>query len=429
MLASGLQGNFYPQMAAMAAAQENATALVATAKLGSSKINPETNSALVVRSSVRKFNVNGGMLSVAQWTRKTVEENLEWLVKLSKRHFPDEKTIILAYGDGCETLVLLDDRADSMPQDFLKIKKIGVGVSMAKSDEKGDEVKLASQGILQPSDSVWEHLRFEQVDTTGDKKVGKCLFIHTSITVWSDSVEGRRRVLQVSTGAPEKPYFAVGYLPSPMFEQQVLANWKEQGSGHQTIGGDDEPETVITFNPKELILLEKAFDNRMTPRDLKSTTDKCTEEDRRACQSVIKRANDEFVVIGPPKKRQKKAAAAKKVEKAPEKAVVEKKSPAKSPTKPSRKSTASEKVESAKKTKKEDKEADSDDEPISKMKAKVDAKSPTKRASRRSGGSKDSKVKTPKTDSKRGRSSSKSAKSKTKDDSSPKKSARKKSKK
>lgn len=176
MLGGGLQGglpaNFYPQMVAFAAAQENATAMVAVAKLGPSKASPATNSSLVVRGSVRKFNMNGVPFSVAEWTRKTVEENLEWLVKLSKRHSGGDKAILLAYGDGCETLVLLDQHVNKMPADFGKIKKVGVGVTMANIDSTLDESKLANQGVLQPGDSIWEHLRFE---TLGDKKAEKCL--------------------------------------------------------------------------------------------------------------------------------------------------------------------------------------------------------------------------------------------------------------
>jgi hypothetical protein len=468
MLAAGLPANFYPQMQAAAAAQENSTALVATAKLGPCKGNPEANSSLVVRSSVRKFAVNGGLLSVAQWTRKCVEENLDWLIKLAKRHFPDEKTILLAYGDGCETLVLIDDHANKMPADFRQIKKIGVGVSMANADEKSDEVMLATHGILQPSDSIWEHLRFEQVDTTGDKK-DKCLFIHTSITVWTDSVEVRRRVLQVMTGVPEKPYFAVSYMPNHMFEQQVLAKWKEQGSarGQSLTGVESEPETLVVFNPKELILLEKAFDNLMTAKDLKSDASKYTEDDKRACQRVIKRAQDEFVMRGPPRKRRKKADKAKEGEskevetkegetqegetqegetKADKKAApapeVEKAAPAPedktapTPKKNKRKSGGSDKAkekEAKKGSTKEEEEKkteDSDDEPISKLKPKVDAKTPSKKNRHSSGGKKSTtpKSKTPKDDdrsSKKNRGRPKGARNKSKEDASPQKSAKK----
>jgi len=416
MGAGGLPGNFYPQMASFAAAQENAAAMVAVAKLGVSKAYPQTNSSLVVRGSVRKFNMAGALLSVAEWTRKTVEENLEWLVKLSKRHPGSDKVILLAYGDGCETLVLLDDHVNKMPENFTKIKKIGVGVTMANIESILEESKLAALGILQPSDCIWEHLRFETM-ASGDKKVDQCLFIHTSMTVWSDGVDGRRRVLQVATGS------GLSYKPNALFEQQVLAKWKGHGPtlpmSVSAIAGASEQEeeenvTVITFNPKELLLLEKAFDNRMTSRDLKTNVHKFTDEDKKACQLVIHRAQKEFVMRGPPRKRKKKSeeessedqtkedtgkgkdntthtvaketkATPTKKLKAEEKAVVTT-PPAKKSKEVESKSTS----KTSKKTKKEEKDVDrkikkedDDDEPISKMVQKAETV-PAAKKSRRS---------------------------------------------
>lgn len=404
MGAGGLPGNFYPQMASFAAAQENAAAMVAVAKLGVSKAYPLTNSSLVVRGSVRKFNMAGALLSVAEWTRKTVEENLEWLVKLAKRHPGSDKVVLLAYGDGCETLVLLDEHVNKMPENFTKIKKIGVGVTMANIESTLEESKLAAQGILQPSDCIWEHLRFETM-ASGDKKVDQCLFIHTSMTVWSDGVDGRRRVLQVATGS------GLSYKPNALFEQQVLAKWKGQGPplplvvapiGMASEQEEEENVTVITFNPKELLLLEKAFDNRMTSRDLKTNVHKYTDEDKKACQLVILRAQKEFVMRGPPRKRKKKSEEESsdehsKLEKGEDKEKtadnkISAKEPKPTPTKatPTKKLKTEEKVTPAKKSKKMKKEVedkvkkeDDDDEPISKMVQKAET-APAGKKSRRS---------------------------------------------
>lgn len=410
----GLPANFYP---AMQAAQENNTAMVATAKLGNCKDNAGGNSSLVVRSSVRKFGLTGGVLTVAQWTRKCVEENLEWLVKLSKRRH-NVDCILLAYGDGCETLVLMDDHANKMPDDLRRVLKIGVGVSMVEADFKGDETKLAQQGVLQPSDSIWEHLRFEQLDSSKNK-TGKCLFIHTSVQIWSDSVEGRRRVLQLRTAAPKSPLVAKCYIPNPAFEQQVMTVWKmaQAGAAGQPPSSPVEDETVITFNPKELILLEKAFDNLLTATDLKADAVKWTENDTIKCQRIIKRSHDEFVMIGPAKKRRKK----NKTDKPKKDGVVNPKADAnpkaipKKPASPKKSKAAKIKEEEKKESEKES-EQDSDDEPIRKLKevpetTKAAEKSPS-RSSRRSSKSstpkaKTPKVKTPKTeedpDKKRGR--------------------------
>jgi hypothetical protein len=410
----GLPANFYP---AMQAAQENNTAMVATAKLGYYKDNAEGNSPLVVRSSVRKFSLTGGVLTVAQWTRKCVEENLEWLVKLSKRRH-NADCILLAYGDGCETLVLMDDHVNKMPDDIRRVLKIGVGVSMVAADFKGDETKLAKQGVLQPSDSIWEHLRFEQLDSSKDKKE-KCLFIHTGVQIWSDSVEGRRRVLQLMTAAPQSPLLAKCYIPNPAFEQQAMSAWKmaQTGAAGQPFS-PPEDETVITFNPKELILLEKAFDNLLTATDMKADAVKWSENDTIKCQRIIKRAHDEFVMIGPAKKRRKKNDKPKKdgvvKEKADAKPAKEKadtkpkdtpKSPAKKPasakkSKAAKAEEAEKPEERAKEEEKKEISEDSDDEPIRKLKEtsvpkKAAEKSPT-RSSRRSSKSSTPKAKTPK---------------------------------
>jgi hypothetical protein len=462
MLGGGLQGglpaNFYPQMVAFAAAQENATAMVAVAKLGSSKTNPVTNSSLVVRGSVRKFNINGVPLSVAEWMRKTVEENLEWLVKLSKRHSAGDKAILLAYGDGCETLVLLDQHINKMPADFAKIKKVGVGVTMASIDSSLDESKLASQGVLQPGDSIWEHLRFETL-AAADKKVDKCLFIHTNMTVWGDGVDGRRRILQVTTGA------GLSYKPNALFEQQVLLKWKGQGPaipmavGAPSQDTDEEAEnvTIITFNPKELLLLEKAFDNRLTNRDTKTNVTKYTEEDKQAAQFVIQRAHKEFVMRGPSRKRKKKSdepegdakkakpkatkakepkpVPAKKAKPEATKAKEPKPSPAKkakpvAPKKPAKATPA--KATPAKatpaKTSKKTKKEDDDDEPISKMVKKAE-KVPAKKPARRSSAGPSKEIKSKETPKKETRGRPKGTGSKAKEEQSPRKRSKSRSKK
>jgi hypothetical protein len=401
--------------------------MVAVAKLANSKGAKNTNSTLVVRSSVPRFNVAGGLYSVAQWARKCVEDNLEWIVKLIRRHHVDEQVVMLAYGDGCQTIVLLDDAINQMPDDIDMIPKIGIGVSSAPKGAKDDEDEIAKDGVLQPTDSVWDHLRFEQQNEAAAKdKKGNILFIHTSMTVYGQAADGRRRVLQVKTLAPKKPLEAVQYVPNPIFEQQLLAKWKGMAGGmtpeqiqrvsmammqgmidphpamdmataaaHSASMKEDEG-TLITFNPKELILLEKAFDNKLTNRDLKSKADKWSEDDKKNCQLVIKRANDEFkwVVV---RKRKTPAAVApanggpvskkKKVTKVAD-GSVDKKPEARKSTKEKKRSTASK--ESKKNTSekaapkespnekiKEDEvalpAADSDDEPISKLKEKKDA--------------------------------------------------------
>jgi hypothetical protein len=401
--------------------------MVAVAKLANSKEGKDTNSTLVVRSSVPRFNVAGGFYTVAQWARKCVEDNLEWIVKLIRRHHFDEQVVMLAYGDGCQTIVLLDDAINQMPDDIETITKIGIGVSSAPKDAKDDETELAKDGVLQPTDSIWDHLRFEQQqsDVSGKDDKGNILFIHTIMTVYGEAVDGRRRVLQVKTLAPKKPLEAVQYVPNPIFEQQLLAKWKGMTSGMtqeqiqrvsmammhgmmvphpamdlaaapaQVTAMEGKEGTLITFNPKELILLEKAFDNKLTTRDLKSKADKWSEEDKKNCQLVIKRANDEFkwVIV---RKRKKPAASAagddatvakKKATKVPEGGDDKKPEAKKSTTAKEKSTLAKDKKEStiekaapktshARKTMKKEiapPTLDSDDEPISKLKEKKDA--------------------------------------------------------
>lgn len=338
-----MMNSFFPSMQAAAVAQMNATAMVGTAKLANSKDSKETNSSLVVRSSVPKFNVAGGLYTVSQWARKCVEDNLEWIVKLCRRRAPNANAVMLSYGDGCQTLVLLDAAMNQMPAELNTVQKIGIGVSTAPIDDKSDEKKMAAAGVLQPTDSIWDHLRYEQTDASKDK-VEKVMFIHTCTTNYGDGIDGRRRVLQVKTGAPQKPYSPIAYVPNVVFEQQVLARWKGPGPAVPNMaamnmasflvppmveGGmmshslsaaamaatapPEEGETVITFNPKELILLEKAFDNHLTNRDLKSKADKWSEDDKKACQLVIKRANAEFKWVASKKRKKNDGAALKTI--------------------------------------------------------------------------------------------------------------------
>eukprot|EP00980_Cylindrotheca_fusiformis_P031794 scaffold26981_cov157-Cylindrotheca_fusiformis.AAC.3 len=375
----GLPPNFYPQMQAAVSAQETSHALVATAKLGITKKSKDANSDLVVRSSVRKLNSNGGVISVGSWARKVVEDNLDWLVKLARRNFPKENAILLAYGDGCETMVLFDDHINKMPSDFASIQKIGVGVSVADLDAKKTDVELAKTGVLQAGDPIWEHLKFHQIDKNASDKE-KSLYIHTSMHVWSDGMDGRQRVIQVKTKAPGNPFTAISYAPNPAFEQQVLSKWKgvpiispiapiapAMAPPPASVPVPRPPvsvDTLISFNPKELLLLEKAFDNALTPRDLKTDVSKFTADDKRKCQSVIRRAKDEIVIA---KKRRKKVATSSKKDDAKSEDV----KPPKSPEKPDKKSTPKKKTPS--------KSADdSDDEPISALKPKVGSSSSAK---------------------------------------------------
>ena len=360
---SPMFNQFYAQQvhAAAAAAQENNMALVAVAKLSSCKKSPKSNSDLVVRTSVRKMNAAGGVFSVAQWTRKTLEENLDWLIKIAKRHAPKEYALLLAYGDGCETLLLIDSHCNKLPDDFNKLKKIGVGCSMIDVKSKAEETEIGNMGVLQASDPIWDHVRFETIEKRD--KTEKCLFIHTNVQIWGDSMENRRRVLQIVTEAPKKPFLALHYKPNPVFEQQALNKWK--GLNPNAVAAafnpaayaavqpsavvpvaTKQPETVIAFNAKELLLLEKAFDNSLNSRDLKSKADKPTDDDKRKAQMTIRRAKAEFVAVKPaPKKRKKKDEAAElaspaKAAKPAAKSPAKKKTPSKSDETPSKKKKA-----------------------------------------------------------------------------------------
>merc|ERR1712238_544662 len=63
----------------------------------------------------------------------------------------------------------------------------------------------------------------------------------------------------------------------------------------------DGDEFIITFNPKEILLLEKAFDGKLTTRDMKSKADKWEEKDQFKCQATIKRLQNEFTYVDPSK--------------------------------------------------------------------------------------------------------------------------------
>jgi len=315
-------------------AEQTQMAMVTTAKLAVPRKNKASSSILAVRSTVPRYNVSGGIYSVAQWARKCVEDNLEFIVKLARRHDPKAQLLMLAYGDGCQTLVLLDDAMNIMPVEIFNVKKIDIGVSAAPIDDKTDEKKMAStNGILTPSDSLWDHLRYEQANVSKDKQE-HIMFLHTTMTVYGGGTDGRRRVLQIKTEGPNSPYVAIRYVSNPAFEQQVLVKWTgtpvqqvettgiaslpsgtistaeaaayvaattpdEEDDDDNNEGDGDE--FIITFNPKEILLLEKAFDGKLTTRDMKSKADKWEEKDQFKCQATIKRLQNEFTYVDPSK--------------------------------------------------------------------------------------------------------------------------------
>lgn len=416
----GIPPNYFPHFQTAAAQQQEANmAQVATVKLGNaSKAPNKSNSIFVVRSSVRKFDSNGNITTVGMWARKVVEDNLEWLVKLVRRHGNTDNAVVLAYGDGCETLVLLDDHINRLPKDFSTLKKIGVGVSVAEADSKADQATLAASGVLQAGDSIWEHLHYQQVDANKTKKE-KYLFIHTSHTIWSNAMDGRRKVVQVKSKGSSNPFMAVCYAPNATFEQKAVSSWAVATGGNPSgptmvtntttiatattasaakvaVVGASDPvppagptETLISFKPKQLLLLEKAFDNGLTPRDLKTDVKKINAEDKKKCQNVIRRARDEIITTT--KKRRKKnppAAAAVAVAKKPAPIKeVEKKEEENSKKEEPKKKVSSPKKKVVKKAEvkkgsSSSEQEDSDDEPISAMKPtktkRAKSKSPNK---------------------------------------------------
>merc|ERR1711865_1008304 len=252
-------------------------------------------------------------------------------VKLTRRNDPKEQVAMLAYGDGCQTLILLDEAVNKIPGDISKVKKISIGVSAAPIDDKSDEIKMASTfGVLTPTDCLWDHLRYEQSNISKDNPE-HIMFLHTTMKVYGEGIDGRRRVLQVKTEASKSPYEATEYISNPEFEQAVLARW----TGHLVPQAvlykppaiamnaaaaaayvaattpdddddeekDDQDEFVIMFNPKEILLLEKAFDENLTSRDLKSKAYKWEEKDTLKCQETIKRLQNEFTLVDPQKKK------------------------------------------------------------------------------------------------------------------------------
>mmetsp|Transcript_61216 Transcript_61216/g.124821 ORF Transcript_61216/g.124821 Transcript_61216/m.124821 type:complete len:559 (+) Transcript_61216:139-1815(+) len=437
--------NFMPSIMAMQSNMANIT-LVVTSKLAPNQKNKASDSSLAVRTTVPRMNVAGGIYTVAQWTRKCVEDNLEFIVKIARRDDPKENLVMLAYGDGCQTLVFFDDSMNKHPGELSDIKKIHVGISTAPIDDKRTDTKLAHSGVLQPSDSLWDHLRYEQSNTTKDKKE-KIVFIHTCTKVYGDSDANRRRVLQIKTHCPKSPFVADSYIRNVMFERQVLAMWNGEASGAapefnvganakagakpispgaKPLEEDEAKEFLITFNPKELLLLEKAFDNNLTPRDLKNNGDRWNDEDQKRCQFTIMRAQNEFKYVYPRKSNKNKTAddengaAAKQKESdssaklrtgkdAPtisEEAVPEREGSKKrdatdstdAPISKKAKTSPATKKKESKKDKKtsknspakqaikeEDVSIDSDDEPIVKLKTpakKTKTKTPTKKTSR-----------------------------------------------
>jgi hypothetical protein len=164
-----------------------------------------TNSSTVVRSLVKRFDFEGKLVTVADNVRKWMEEdNPEWMIQIARRMAGTPKdgraAFMLLYGDGYETLLLLD--GIEPPQDLSKVPTIGISASFAPAVGDMDQATAAKQGLLEPSDSLWEHINFELNRQGNDRS----LVLHTTSRVSVRSYEDilRKRVIRVWTSGPHK---------------------------------------------------------------------------------------------------------------------------------------------------------------------------------------------------------------------------------
>lgn len=220
--------DFQQELAKAAALRSNSNHLAIPVRLANSSQADHTNSTTVVRSLVKRFDLEGKLVTVAENVRKWMEEdNPEWLVQIGRRvgagyiTKDGKASFLLLYGDGYETLLLLD--GIDPPQDLSKVPTIGISASFAPAVGDMDQETAAKQGLLEPSDSLWEHVNFEFNRQGNDRS----LVIHTSSRVSMRSYDDlhRKRVIRVWTVGPHRS--ALGRIErDTMLENQWKLGWR-----------------------------------------------------------------------------------------------------------------------------------------------------------------------------------------------------------
>jgi hypothetical protein len=317
--------------------------------------DPATNGTRIVSTTIRQSNAQGEPLSVGEWSRQTIVQNSDWLVKISKRDKDISKNgsgvVRITFGNGYDALVAID--CEEFPKEISEINRVGVVVCVSTVDDDDDSTRLKYRGVLNPSDSIFEHL--QACIEGGRHEQDIRIYIHTDVNPWTtldESIE-RTEIYRVKTNRNDP--FSMGRMEHMVpLEEQLQATGKvgklEGGMksaaknaspkktakntlveapkaapsaavAHDTPG--EESQHRFEFSPKEYILLSKAFNGKLSKHDITVNdpkfTDKEVKKAERICKAAktalkkdnIKKRKIEEATTGtmsPKKSRKKKAA-------------------------------------------------------------------------------------------------------------------------
>jgi hypothetical protein len=226
--------------------------------------DPATNGTRIVSTTIRRSNPQGEPLSVGEWSRQTIVQNSNWLVKIAKRDKDLSKNgsgvVRITFGNGYDALVAID--CEGFPQEINEINKVGIAVCVSTVDDDDDVTRLKYRGVVNPSDSIFEHLQASVEGGRHEQDIR--IYIHTDADPWTtldESIE-RTEIYRVKTNRNDP--FSMGHM-----EHMVLLEEQLQATGKVgRLEGGMKP-AAKTASPKKTPATEKKAAPTVKPANIK----------------------------------------------------------------------------------------------------------------------------------------------------------------
>jgi hypothetical protein len=311
--------------------------------------DPATNGTRIVSTTIRQSNAQGEPLSVGEWSRQTIVQNSDWLVKIAKRDKDISKNgsgvVRITFGNGYDALVAID--CEEFPKEISEINRVGVVVCVSTVDDDDDSTRLKYRGVLNPSDSIFEHL--QACIEGGRHEQDIRIYIHTDVNPWTtldESIE-RTEIYRVKTNRNDP--FSMGRMEHMVpLEEQLQATGKvgklEGGiksaaknaspkkTAKNTLAAASEapPAAAVTkaappaavahdtpgedsqhrfkFSRKEYILISKAFKGKWSKFEVRRA--------ERICKAANGKLSKHDITVNDPKFTDKQVKKAKRIYKA-----------------------------------------------------------------------------------------------------------------
>jgi hypothetical protein len=295
--------------------------------------NTNVNSTSVLSTAIRQSNAQGEILSVGEWSRQTIVQDGEWLIKIAKRDKDTQKNgsgvVRITFGNGYDALVAINTK--EVHQDISEINTVGVVVCISTVNDDDDATRLKHQGLVNPSDSIFDHM--QACVEGGQQEQDIRIYIHTNVSPWTN-VNGsmdRTQIYHVQTDrndpssnrmkrllSLEEQLRATGKIGTLEEEKKSAANKSapkkipttekkpaaiakppSKAEKERAVATKAAPSAVAVagFNPKEIILLARAFNNKLSKFDKKDVNLYWTQKDVKKAVRICKAAEAELGVI------------------------------------------------------------------------------------------------------------------------------------